>query len=98
MFSQGVYKNLSEEEIAKKLQEEGFDPIRFENNPGYIYPRHKHPETKLLAFLKGSMEVKVGGETYYCEAGDKLIVPGDTLHSAVVGPHGCEFFWSEKML
>ncbi len=44
------------------------------------------------------MEVKVGEETFQCKPGDKLIIPGDTKHSAIVGHDGCEFFWSEKLI
>ncbi|MCH7640784.1 cupin domain-containing protein [Patescibacteria group bacterium] len=98
MYKQGFYKNLHEDEIAKKVKKEGFDPIKISDPPGRIYSRHTHPETKLLAFLEGSMEVRVGDETFQCKAGDKVIVDGNVKHSAVVGPEGCTFFWSEKLM
>ncbi len=44
------------------------------------------------------MEVRVSGEVYHCSAGDRLIIPGDVEHSAVVGLDGCGFFWSEQLL
>ena len=44
------------------------------------------------------MEVRVGDETFQCKAGDKVIVDGNVKHSAVVGPEGCTFFWSEKLM
>ncbi|MDE2026532.1 MAG: AraC family ligand binding domain-containing protein [Patescibacteria group bacterium] len=77
---------------------EGFDPISITNFPGYEYSLHKHPETKLLVFLKGSMDVTTQNKTYHCIVGDKLIIPSNTLHRAVVGKDGCTFFWSEKLL
>lgn len=80
------------------MKEDGFDPIKISDPSGRIYSPHTHPETKLLAFLSGSMGVEVDGKTYQCEAFDKVIIPGNIKHSAVVGPEGCTFFWSEKLI
>ena len=98
MYKKNFYKGLDENGVAKKVAEEGFDPIKISDPPGRVYSPHTHPETKLLAFLSGSMEVKVADKTYRCKAGDKVIIDGDIKHSAVVGPSGCTFFWSEKLL
>lgn len=54
--------------------------------------------SKLLAILRGGMAVTVGRKTSHCSAGDRLLIPGHTEHGAVVGPAGCDFFWSEKLL
>jgi len=78
------------------IKREGFNPLRFSNAPGFVYHSHRHQETKLLVFLEGSMEVKVEEETYQCGSGDKLIIPGNMEHSAIVGSEGCVFFWAEK--
>lgn len=98
MYVPKYYKTLSQNQIAESIQKDGFDPVYFNTPPGYIYSSHEHPETKLLAYLAGSMKVKVGGNTFECLARDKLLIPGNTLHSAIVGPEGCEFFWSEKLV
>ena len=96
MFRQ-FYKGLSESEIKKHIETEGFSPMKIRNDPDYVYEEHSHPETKLLAFLEGSMEVTVDGEHYSCVKGDKMIIEGNVSHSAVVGNEGCTFFWSEKL-
>jgi len=98
MHTPDFYNGLDKDGIAEKVREEGFDPIYFSDPAGNMYSPHKHPETKLLAFVRGDMEVVVNGETFQCKAGDKLIIPGNTEHKAVVGPRGCDFFWSEKMM
>lgn len=98
MYNENFYQNLTEKEIEGKIKEEGFTPIKFSDPPGYTYFQHSHAETKLLAFLTGSMEVKVGEQAFKCKQGDKLVIPGNTPHSAVVGTHGCSFFWSEKLV
>lgn len=84
------------EEIIKSIKEDGFDPILISDSPGAKYNTHQHPETKLLVCLSGSMKVRVEETEYDFEAGDKLVIPGNTPHSGLVGLEGCQFFWSEK--
>jgi quercetin dioxygenase-like cupin family protein len=91
------YKTLDRDLIASEVRKEGFDPLYIEDPPGHVYPPHRHPATKLVVFLKGSMEVEVAGQKYSCLPGDKLIIPGNVEHAAVVGSAGCSFFWSEKL-
>ena len=92
-----TYKALDQEKIASSIRQDGFNPVSISDPAGYVYPPHRHPETKLLVFLKGSMKVYVQGREFNCSAGDRLMIPGNMEHSAVVGPEGCNFFWSEKL-
>jgi quercetin dioxygenase-like cupin family protein len=97
-YVKGFYKGLKRGEVVRKIKDEGFDPVVIDNTPGYVYTKHKHPETKLLAILSGSMQVEVEGQRYILRKDDKLIIPGNVYHSAVVGKDGCKFFWSEKII
>lgn len=98
MYYPDIYLNTSEEKIAQEIRMDGFEPIKYIDKPGFIYEAHQHPEAKLLVFLQGTMQVKVGNKLLRCKKGDKLIISGNTIHSATVGDSGCTFFWSEKML
>jgi quercetin dioxygenase-like cupin family protein len=98
MYQPKFYANLNDSEIAQQVQAAGFDPIRISDAPGYIYRPHTHPETKLLAYLRGEMYVTVNGETFHCTPGDQLLIPGNVEHSAQAGPGGCVYFWSEKLV
>ena len=98
MYRANFYKDLTPAQINQKVVEEGFTPIRIVDPPGQVYPPHQHAETKLLAFLEGAMDVTVQGKQYACKAGDKLLIPGNIEHSAVVRSSGCVYFWSEIML
>ncbi len=89
---------MSPKQIESAIQQEGFSPIKITDPPKHHYSKHMHPETKPLAFLEGSMDVIVAGELFRCMPGDKLLIPGNTIHEAVVGDEGCTFFWSEKLL
>ena len=98
MFKQGHYQELNLSQIEAMVRSEGFDPLLITDPPRAVYPPHSHPGTKLLAFLRGAMAVTVDGKRIDCLSGDRLVIPGNTLHSALIGPEGCEFFWSEKIL
>ena len=80
------------------MQDDGFFPIIITVNPGFIYTSHQHEETKYLVCLEGLMKVTFDGKTVDFKPGDKLIIPGNTQHSALVGGKGCVFFWSEKVI
>lgn len=97
MYQPDFYKTIDRERIAEEIEKEGFEPVCISDPPGQLYAPHRHPETKLLAFLEGTMEVQVKDQKFQCKPGDKLIIPGNVEHSARVGPEGCVFFWSEKL-
>jgi quercetin dioxygenase-like cupin family protein len=98
MFRKAFFSDTSKENIKKKMKEEGFSPKVITDPPGFIYATHHHAETKYLVCLEGSMKVTFNGKTYNFEPGDKIIIKGNTRHSAVVGDKGCVFFWSEKII
>lgn len=97
MYQPNAYRTMDKEAIAADVRKEGFDPVYIKDPPGHVYPPHRHPETKLLVFLKGTMVVKVKDQKFNCKPRDKLIIPGNSEHSATVGTEGCVFFWSEKL-
>ncbi len=94
MLQKGFFKDVSREKINKIMEDEGFTPKLITDKPNFIY---KHPEIKYLACLEGSMKVTVKEKIHDFAPGDKLLIPGNTLHSAVISNEGCVFFWSKKM-
>lgn len=92
------YKDQTKEEIIVSIKAEGFHPFTISNSPGYTYDPHVHPETKVLAFLEGSMTVVVDGKEYCCKPFDKLVIPGLVPHSAIIGEQGCMFLWAERIM
>jgi quercetin dioxygenase-like cupin family protein len=91
-----AFTSVDAASVHAAVEREGWAPLLIHDPPGAVYPPHQHPEAKLLVFLRGSMEVKVGGAVYRGLPGDKLIIPGGVEHAALVGPDGCIFFWSEQ--
>jgi hypothetical protein len=55
MYQAKIYQTMDREKIAAAVRTEGFDPIYISDPPGRTYQPHRHPETKLLVFLEGSM-------------------------------------------
>ena len=97
IFARQAFANLDAATVLAQLRRDGWDPVPIHDRAGYVYPPHSHAETKLLAFLSGSMDVRVGEETYRCLPGDRVVIPGGVEHAAIVGPDGCQFFWSEQL-
>ena len=98
MFYKAHFAKTTQTKIKEEMQKDGFNPKVITDSPHYIYEEHEHAETKYLVCLEGSMKVTFGGKTYDFEPGDKLIIPGNTKHSAIVGKKGCVFLWAEKII
>ena len=97
MIQPNYYKKIDQGLISEEVRKEGFHPLCITDAPGHVYTLHRHPETKLLVFLEGEMTVNVGEKSYQCQPGDRLVIAGNVEHSAVVGPRGCVFLWSERL-
>ena len=73
------------------FEAEGCSAARFwANDPGDRYGRHDHAFHKVLFCLAGSIVFHVAGEDVELTAGDRLDLEPGPLHSATVGPEGCE--------
>jgi quercetin dioxygenase-like cupin family protein len=79
----------SEESVHRRMLEEGFEPYRWANGPGDVYPAHRHPYRKVLYVARGSIRFDLHpGGPIDLRAGDRLDLPAGVEHSAVVGPEG----------
>lgn len=95
IYERQAYINLSEDEIYGKLTTEGHTPRRVNEAPGAIYDSHTNRCDLVLAFLRGSADIRVGKYVYHCVAGDKLNIPGSLPHSAVVGTTGVVYLMTQ---
>lgn len=46
-------------------------------------PSHEHPHEQIVNLLEGVFEMKVGDDTFVMKAGDSVVVPSGTAHSAL---------------
>lgn len=80
----------TEEKLRKMMAEEGLTPYRWSNGPHDIYAAHTHPYHKVIYVVAGSITFgfPIEGEPVTLQAGDRLDLPPDVRHNAVVGPDG----------
>lgn len=95
IYERQAYINLNEDEIFGQITREGYTPRRVVEAPGSVYDSHTNPCDLVLAFLRGSAEIRVGEHVYHCVPGDKLNIPGCLPHSAVVGTQGLVYLMTQ---
>ena len=76
-------------DINARIRAEAKDVYSWSNGPGDRYAEHEHAYTKLLYCTRGSIDFRTPEETISLKAGDRMVLPAETRHSAVVGPAGC---------
>ena len=74
-----------------KLSAEATGCYSWSNGPGDRYAPHSHGYEKVLYCVEGSIRFQLEGEgrTLELKAGDRMVLPLGTVHSAVVGAQGC---------
>jgi len=75
----------------ERLRAEASGCYAWSNGPGDSYAPHTHSYEKVLYCVEGSITFLLGSETKKLElkAGDRMVLPSGTVHSAVVGRSGC---------
>jgi len=75
----------------ERLRAEATGCYSWSNGPGDRYAPHSHGYEKVLYCVEGSIRFQLEneGRTLELEAGDRMVLPPGTVHSAVVGSRGC---------
>jgi len=73
------------------LRKEARSCYSWSNGPHDRYAAHSHPYEKVLYCVDGSITfvLEQEGKRVELGAGDRMVLPAGTVHSAVVGPAGC---------
>jgi quercetin dioxygenase-like cupin family protein len=79
------------DELMARLRSEASGCYSWSNGPGDRYAAHDHPYEKVLYCVDGSIDfvLEGSGKTIPLRAGDRMVLPARTVHSAVVGREGC---------
>jgi quercetin dioxygenase-like cupin family protein len=74
-----------------RLRAEASGCYSWSNGPKDRYGAHDHAYEKVLYCVEGSIEFLLVGSGTKIElrAGDRMVLPPGTVHSAVVGREGC---------
>ena len=82
-------KPPSEAELEAILRREKLHPRWWSNAPGERYAAHSHSYHKLLYCARGTIRFQLeDGQQLDLSPGDRLDIPPDATHSALVGPSG----------
>ncbi len=79
------------EELKQKLISEHF-PIVYEwsDDPNTVYDEHSHKGRVVFYVTKGSVAFS-GGIQKTISVGERIDVPVGVVHTALVGPEGCDY-------
>jgi quercetin dioxygenase-like cupin family protein len=75
---------MTEENMRKKLEFQGYEVTRYVYPSRTIFPDHSHSVDKKDAVVSGKFMIEAGGRSFLLEAGDMLAVPAGTPHNAKV--------------
>jgi quercetin dioxygenase-like cupin family protein len=75
----------------QRLRAEASGCYAWSNGPGDRYSPHSHGYEKVLYCVDGSIAfvLEDEGRTLELYAGDRMVLPAGTVHSAIVGTSGC---------
>jgi quercetin dioxygenase-like cupin family protein len=86
------------ERCIQALEKEGFLHVyEWQDKPGMVYPEHVHQDKVSIFVTEGSVELTIQNETHPLRAGDRYDISPQVPHSAVVGPHGCQYVVGEMI-
>ncbi|HZK73543.1 MAG TPA: cupin domain-containing protein [Clostridia bacterium] len=79
------------DELMARLRAEASGCYSWSNGPGDRYAPHSHGYEKVLYCVDGSIAFVLEGKGQRLEltAGERMVLPPGTVHSAEVGPSGC---------
>ena len=80
------------DDLMAQLRAEATGCYSWSNEPGDRYAAHSHSYEKVLYCVDGSIMFNLeaqGDKRIELKAGDRMVLPVGTVHSAVVGPAGC---------
>jgi len=80
----------TESTLTKLCAEQGLHPYQWSNGPHDTYAAHSHSYAKVIYVVRGSITFGLPelGQQLILKAGDRLDLPANTVHDAVVGAQG----------
>ena len=85
-----------EEELRRRLEGEGFAVFCWSDPPNAHYEPHAHDHDESIWLVAGAVTFGVDGRTLSLRAGDRLMLPADTVHTADAGRDGATYLIGER--
>ena len=86
----------AESRLRATLVHEGFDVFRWQDDPGAGYTAHHHDHDESLWVVDGEITFGAGGQDLRLAAGDRLMLPAGTVHTARVGAAGATYLIGQR--
>lgn len=68
--------------FGKMIHADNITVAHFRVLAGSVLPEHHHVHEQVTNVLEGELEMTIGGETHVCKAGEVVVIPSNTPHSA----------------
>jgi mannose-6-phosphate isomerase-like protein (cupin superfamily) len=80
----------SQSTLWRHMTDEGLSPYSWSNGPHDVYSAHSHSYDKVIYVVQGSITFGLPelDKNLTLKAGDRLDLPANIVHSAIVGPQG----------
>ena len=85
-----------EDDLRRRLEDEGFSVWVWTDPPDAAYVAHAHDHDESLWVVRGAITFGVDGATYRLQVGDRLMLPRATVHTAEAGPSGATYLIGER--
>lgn len=86
----------SESKLRRRLEADGYAVWAWSDLPGASYEPHTHDEDESIWVVEGRIDFEVGGRAYPLRAGDRLMLPRGTVHTARVGGGGARYLVGQR--
>jgi quercetin dioxygenase-like cupin family protein len=76
--------------LEARMRDQGLEPAAWSNLPGERFEEHAHDCDRIVVVVEGSVTFGMSGYGvgFILSAGERLDLPAQVLHDAVVGPKG----------
>ena len=80
----------NEATLRERLSSDGYQAIRWSNDPAQGYPPHAHIYPELIWLVHGALTIILPAEDRLLELepGDRIEIPQGMLHGTLAGPDG----------
>ena len=86
----------TEAALRRRLESEGFSVFGWRDAAGATYSAHAHDHDESIWVVAGEMTFVAGGGELRLGPGDRLMLPGGTVHTARAGPEGATYLIGER--
>ena len=88
---------ISQQEVAKKWQEQGYSCGLWTDSPGQNWENFTHEVDELVMVVEGEVEFEFESKIYHPKIGEELLIPSGTRHSVRnVGKTTSNWFYGYK--